>query len=290
MKISRIQILRSLFTTTVLLGLLTSCSSLLYYPSKEELVYRNRMPIKPEDVYFPSEDGAKLHAWYFHSTVADTSDYTILMFHGNAQNLTTHFFTLFTAPSQGYDYLIFDYHGYGESEGKPSPLATVEDGRAALRWLAKKQPGKPIVVFGQSLGGAVALRTVLDMKNEVPVKLVVVDSTFASYRSAGRSVLAHSWITWLFQPLGWLLLSDKEAPEDDLGKLAPTPLIVIHGTKDQTIDFALGQKLYSEASEPKEFWEVPGGRHTDFMFVENGKYATRFYETLEKYCPRKVSK
>ena len=287
---SSAKILRSLLSLTAVATLLTSCSSMLYYPSKEELVYRDKMPLKPVDVYFPSEDGTKLHGWYFNSTISDTSDCTILFFHGNAQNLSTHFFNLFTAPSQGYEYLIFDYHGYGESEGKPSPEATVQDGRAALRWLAKKKPGKPIIVFGQSLGGAVALRTVLDMKNEIPVKLVIVDSTFPSYRSAGRSVLSHSWITWLFQPLGWLLLSDKEAPEDDLGKLAPTPLVVIHGTKDQMINFALGKRLFDEASEPKEFWEIPDGRHTDFMFVDNGKYAIRFYETLDKYCPRKASK
>lgn len=278
------RIMTTIFSCLISLVSVTGCSSLLYYPTRVEHVVRQKMPLQPEDVYFQSNDGVRLHGWYFKSPSRQPARCVILQFHGNAQNLSTHFFSLYSAPQKGYDYFIFDYHGYGQSEGTPSPEATVADGHAALRWLKARHPDRPIVVFGQSLGGAVALRTVLDLKNEIPVKLVVVDSTFSSYRSVARSVLAHNWFTWPLQPLGWLLMSDAQAPAKDLHKLSPTPLIVIHGDRDPTVDFTHGERIFELAKEPKEFWRIPGGLHTNFMWTDGGIYAHRFYETLDRHC------
>ena len=178
--------------------------------------------------------------------------------------------------------MIFDYHGYGTSEGEPSPAATIADGHAALREMRKLYPDKKIVVFAQSLGGAIGLRAVIDMKNEVPVSLVVADSTFASYRSVARSTLAHGWITWPFQPLGWLVMSDEFAPRDVLSNLAPTPLVVIHGEKDRTVSIDMGWDVYDHAAQPKEFWSIPGGTHTDSMY--RPAIAKRFIEKLDSIC------
>ena len=257
---------------------------MLYYPTRHEHVDRKLMPIKPEDMTITSADGTKLHAWRFKSALKKSSPCVILQFHGNAQNLSTHFYSFYTAPSQGYDYVTFDYRGYGSSEGKPSPKGTLEDGHAALRSVHALYPGRPIVVVGQSLGGAVALRTVADLKDEIPVRLVVVDSTFSSYRSVARRTLAHSWLTWLFQPLGWLTMSDEYAPKGRIKNLSPIPLVVIHGTKDRAVDYELGREVFVEASEPKEFWEIPDGNHIDFMYREKGMYAERFYDKLDSIC------
>lgn len=252
------------------------------------------MPIKPEDVTFESTDAkgqkAQLHGWYFKSILKpeSTANCTILFFHGNAQNISTHFFSLYSAPSQGYDYFIFDYRGYGSSEGTPSPEGTVADGRAALQWLHDRDPKKKIVVLGQSLGGAIGLKSVQEMNGKVPIELFVADSTFTSYKSAARQVLAKGWVTWLLQPLGWLLMGDKFAPNRDMHKLSPIPLVVIHGDADQVIDFSLGEKLYDQAPGPKEFWRVPGGRHTDFMWAAKGEFAEKFYNRLDEVCVSKV--
>lgn len=277
-----IRLLRQL--PILFLLLLCSCSSMLYYPDRPELVDRAKLPLKPQDIYFNSANGAKLHGWYFESTVAHKRSCVLLFFHGNAQNLSSHFLNLYSAPEQGYDYFIFDYQGYGESEGHPTPRHTVEDGEAAMRWLASKQSRKSIVVFGQSLGGIVALKTVLNLKNEITPKAVFADSTFSSYRSAGRAVLNQSWLTWLFQPFGWFLLSDEMAPKGHVAELSPIPLIVIHGTNDRAIPEQLGKSLYAEAAEPKEFWEISNGRHTDFMFRDRRQYADKFFDKLDSFC------
>jgi fermentation-respiration switch protein FrsA (DUF1100 family) len=278
------------FTILLCILLLTGCSSFLYYPTRYEHVRRERLPVKPEDIEFTSEDGTKLHGWYFHAPASTRRNCTIVFFHGNAQNLTTHFLTLLSAPPRGYDYFIFDYRGYGSSEDKPpSPATTAADGRSAIRWVKKYDPKQNLIIFGQSLGGAVALRSTIDLLSEVKPKAVIVDSTFSSYQAVGRSVLSKSWITWLLQPLPYLLLSDRYAPESDLPKLSPIPLLVIHGDQDQTVDFKMGERVFAHAVEPKEFWRVENGHHTDFMWHTEpgdpaGKYAKKFYEYLDQKC------
>lgn len=272
--------LRGLMVSLCIL-ILSSCSSVFYQPSREELIDRKKLTLQPQDVYFTSEDGVKLHGWYFKSPKFPKPKGVILFFHGNAQNLTTHFFSIYHAPDMGYEYFIFDYRGYGESEGSPTPKGTVMDGRAALRWIKHQNPNLPLFVFGQSLGGAVAMRTVLDLKAEIPVDLVIVDSTFASYRSAACSVLSNSWLTWIFQPIGWLIVDNSQGVKSDLKKLSPIPLVVIHGEEDPVVNFSLGEDVFAAAVEPKEFWKIPHGRHIDFMWRENGAYSDRFFQTLD---------
>jgi fermentation-respiration switch protein FrsA (DUF1100 family) len=260
----------------------SGCSSMLYYPTRIEHVDRKKMIVKPIDLTFPSEDGTILHAWQFHAAAGTPSKCVILQFHGNGQNLSTHFFSLYWTLEHGLDYLTFDYHGYGSSGGEPSPKATVEDGHAALRKIHELYPSKKIVVVAQSLGGAIGLRSVIDMRNEIPVALVIADSTFASYRSVARSVLSRHWQTWLFQPVGWLVMSDAYAPGDEIAKISPTPLVVMHGDHDQTVDISLGRNVFERAHEPKEFWEIPGGQHTDGLFRPD--IQKRFLDKLATIC------
>lgn len=243
------------------------------------------MPVAPVDVHFKSEDGVPLHGWYFAAPVENRKNCTILFFHGNAENLTSHFYALYSAPANGYNYFIFDYRGYGQSGGdSPNPKGTVADGRAAIQWLRKHEPDRSIVIFGQSLGGAIALRAVLDLRKDFSPKAVIVDSTFPSYQSVARWALSQSWLTWFLQPLTYVLLSDRYAPDGQVAQLSPVPLLVIHGTQDHVVGHEMSDRLFSMASEPKEFWKIEGGQHIDFMWRDNGKYATKFYEYLDKYC------
>lgn len=240
------------------------------------------MPVQPHDIYFASEDGTKLHAWQFTHAAGQPSKCVVLQFHGNGQNMTTHFYSLYWILEYGVDYMTFDYHGYGESDGKPSPKATVEDGHAVLRKVHELYPDKKIVVLAQSLGGAIGLRAAIDERNEVPIALIFADSTFASYRSVARSVLAKHWLTWLFQPIGWLAMSDAYAPGDDIAKLSPIPLVVIHGDADQIVDVSMGRDVFARARDPKELWIVPQGQHTDAL--SRSAYQKLFIDKIASVC------
>lgn len=257
------------------------CSSLFYYPEKKELVYRHKLPIQPEDIYFETADGVKLHGWYFKALELKEPKAVIVQFHGNGENLTTHFLSLYEAPARGIAYMIFDYRGYGESAGKTTPAGTVKDGVAAIRWMHAKYPDKPLVIFAQSLGGAVAFRSVNIIKNEIPISLFLADSTFPDYRTAARTVFAHSVLTFLFQPLAWAVVDNSESPKEDIPELSPIPLIIVHGTKDRVLNQSLGKEVFALAKEPKEYWAIPDGQHADFMFRDEGKYAGKFFERVD---------
>jgi len=245
-----------------------SCSSMLYHPSQHIYYDPKKLGISPQEVNFKSSDGTKLHGWYFANKKLKAKA-LIVFYHGNAQNISSHYLALIPLLEFGYDFFIFDYHGYGKSEGKPSPAATVADGEAALLWAHKNYPNLPIVIFAQSLGSVIALKNSIDLKEKVPLRFIIIDSGFTSYQSIARKVLARSWITWPFQWLSYITLSDRYAPGEDIAKISPIPLLVIHGSNDAIIPFSAGEKLFSLAKEPKTFWKIDDGRHTDALSRKN---------------------
>lgn len=253
---------------------LSACSSVYYHPDQVTYVDVEKMSPKPEDVWIDVEEGVRLHAWLL--APPGPARGLIVHFHGNAQNLTSHWAFLRSAPEHGFAHLIFDYRGYGRSTGKPSPAGLVADGKAVLRYASAR--GLPLFVFAQSLGGAVAMRTLIELRGEVPVRRLIVDSSFASYRSEARRVMAGHALTWLLQPIAWLIVDNSAAPGSRVREIAPIPMLVVHGENDHVVPFALGEKVFDSAGEPKEFWRVPLGVHTDFMFRKS--YRDRLWALL----------
>ncbi|MFS4457838.1 alpha/beta hydrolase [Bdellovibrio sp. HCB2-146] len=268
------------FAATVLALASLGCSSMLYYPKTEKLFDPARVQLEPEDIYFKSSDGNMLHAWYFASKTKENKG-TVLFFHGNGENLTSHFLTFRWLPEQGYSYLIFDYPGYGTSSGKPSPEGTVKAGIAAAEWLVANKKPTNLIIYGASLGGNVALRTAEEIKGRIPFNHVIIEASFPSYRKMGAQVLSRSWITWLFQPIGYLVLSDKWAPKD-ISQFSPTPMLFIAGDKDWIVEPEQSQKLFELAKDPKEIWIIPGGHHGDLYEINKGELRGRLLQYLEK--------
>lgn len=281
LRLASCTIIRSFIVFWVLVLAGSSCSSLFYFPSHYKYFDPAKSGHQPEDIWFKGEDQAPLHGWYFKQNKLSKAKASFLFFHGNGENLSSHFMALLWILEEGYDFFIFDYRGYGETPGKPTPENTVQDGHAALRWLHQKDPSIPLVVFGQSLGGAVSLRTVIDLKDEIPVRLVVVDSTFSSYRAIAQKVLTRQSMSWPLQPIVPFLVSDHYAPGSQIESLSPIPLVVIHGDEDTAVDFSLGQRVYELAKDPKEFWRVPGGTHIDAFWRHHGLFRKKLLEKLK---------
>jgi uncharacterized protein len=272
---------------TFLLPLLTACSSFLYYPSPLKFVQPESLKYPPEEITFYEDlqQNKKLVAWYF-KTPAKTSRGIFLIFHGNAQNISTHFWSMYWALDKGYDIFIFDYPGYGGSKGPLTPASTVESGNRAISYVQQKWPEQKIIIVGQSLGGAIALRAVADLENRKNICAVVADSTFSSYERMGQKALSSTWVTWPLQLLPYLVLSDRYAPEGRIDKISPLPLFVIHRKKDPIVPFLEGKKVYDEAKEPKEWHPVEGIGHvsafTDSDRVENQRLLLDFLKICEK--------
>lgn len=271
------KIIKSLFIICLPV-LLLGCSHLLYHPTQQMYVDPAKLNPSPEQVEIPFRDG-HLIAWYF-KPIDQEPKANILFFHGNAQNISSHFYSLFWIAKQGYGFLIFDYPGYGGSSGKPTPESTTASGEAALQWLAQNHSGTPIALFGQSLGGNIALYTAA--KTKASLCLVAVESTFKSYRKVAQRILAKSPITWALQPLGYLLMSDKYAADDHISDISPVPLLVIHSRLDSVVSFENGEDVFNAAKAPKEFLQLPEGEHIQaFTGPANAMNRKKFLEALE---------
>lgn len=271
--------LRQLFCCTVMALLLSGCQSLFYMPLHDKIYEPTQINMNPEDVFLLTESGNKIHGWYFSSKTKDSKG-TVLFFHGNAENITSHFLMFRWLPEQGYNYFIFDYPGYGLSSGKPTPESTVESGVAAAQWIRQKKDQRSLIIYGQSLGGIIAMKTAEELKEQVPLKAVIIDGSFSSYKKITRRVLNRKWWTWWLQPVSYLFISDAEAPEP-LNQISPVPLLFIHGDQDSVIEPESSQEMFQASTEPKELWIIPGGGHGNLYEIHQGQLRQRLLNYLE---------
>jgi fermentation-respiration switch protein FrsA (DUF1100 family) len=258
----RISVWRSiLFWMLAVLALQTGCTHLFFKPTKELVMSPEVLKYSPSDVYFTSSDGVILHGWYFR---AKEERGTILICHGNVENLSTHVKLDLWLIDAGYNLFIFDYRGYGRSEGTPTVQGINRDAEAALETLLFTLPRvnhDTIIVFGKSLGGAVAVYTVANSPYRNRVKALILDSAFSSYRAIAREKIADSILGWPFQyPLSWLV-NDDFSPIKYIKRIAPVPVVIIHGKADDIVPEHHGRILYDAALSPREFWEPDVSGH-----------------------------
>jgi len=195
-----------------------------------------------EPVTLGTEDGEKLAAWWVHHEHAAG---TVLIFHGNAGNISHRLDYLTMFHRLGYSSLIVDYRGYGQSTGSPSEEGTYRDAEAAWDWLTSKQGLAPgdIVLLGESLGGAVATW----LAARVNPRALVIASTFTSVPELGAQV-------YPFLPVR--LISRFSYGTREAVKAVKAPILIAHSREDDIIPFTHEQALYEAAREPKQFLEM----------------------------------
>jgi fermentation-respiration switch protein FrsA (DUF1100 family) len=217
-----------------------------------------------EDVFFSTSDGVKLHGWF----VPGSGDLTLLWFHGNAGNISHRIDNLSLLRRRlGVSVFIFDYRGYGRSEGKASEKGTYLDAQAALDYLRSRDDVGPdlerkLVLFGRSLGCAVAVQ----MATRHNVYAVILESAFTSIRAMAERA-------YPYVPVGVLILM-VQARYDSLSKIGDvhSPLMVLHGDRDEIAPMELGRELFDAANEPKRFYTIEGAGHNDTYIVGGEAY------------------
>lgn len=247
----------------------------MHYPPK-------RLGHKPNEIKFESSDKVKLFAWHFPSKIKKTKG-TIIQFHGNAENISSHYVSLVWVINYGYHHFIFDYRGYGGSEGQPDQKGTYLDALAALNeaWKIhqKHTPNKKFIVYAQSLGGAIAMRAIEDFKHKKSIDLIVLDSTFSSYQRVARRTLSRRWFTWIFSPLAWVLISDQYSADESIEN-NKIPLLVIHDKDDPSVPFSCSEDIYEKTKTKKDFWKLEDGRHIAVFAPDRIKNRERFVKFL----------
>lgn len=257
----------------------SGCSGVFLQPDRRLHAKPEQVGAKWEEARFASADGTPLTGLWL-SARPGPGKGVLVQFHGNGENMTSHFLYVWWLTLEGWDVLAFDYRGYGASGGKKSLAGSVEDGVAALRYAREKAAGRPLAVVGQSLGGALALAS-LEKDGGEGVKALVLDSTFASYRAIAREKLGLLWLTWpLRHPLS-LLVGDSLAAERFARRRKPVPLLFFHGEGDPVVPLHHGRRLFDAAAGPKEFVAVPGSGHTEALGARRAEFKDRLVAFLD---------
>lgn len=235
-------------------GLLASCSGMFFFPHRKEITNPEKLHLAHRDIEFASADGTALHGWLLLAQGPPKG--TVVFLHGNAENISTHVMFVSWLPAKGFNVFIADYRGYGRSGGVPEIAGAYADATRILE-VAMQQPETRdgnFVLFGQSLGGALALRLGASIADRARLRAVIAESALSDYRAIAREKLAGLWPTWLFQwPLA-MLVNNRYSPIKTIDRIAPTPLLLMHGTADNIVPARHSVRLYKAASKPKELW------------------------------------
>jgi len=247
--------------------------SALFFPSRDLHTLPADLNIPFEDVWFDS-GGVSLHGWFLPAEGREV----VLWLHGNAGNIADRLDHAAAMKEQlGVSSFLFDYRGYGKSEGTPAEKGIYRDAASAFQWLVTEKGIDPssIILFGHSLGSAVAVDLALDEGNEAGG--LVLESPFTSAGDVARMLYPRLPV----KPFMSVKL-------DNLGRVGKVsmPVLVIHGEEDVTIPFEMGKKVFEAAPEPRSFLPVPGAGHSDCYIVGGERYWEAWRKLIRKVpCP-----
>lgn len=224
--------------------------SMIFFPDWEGRELRHSpadVGLQYSDVEFFTEDGTKIHGWF----VPHAKPRVVLIYcHGNAGNIGLRLAPILRWHTLGASILIFDYPGFGQSEGQPSEQGTYASARAAWNYLTETQkiPANRVVLFGRSLGGGVAAQ----LATEVEARGLIMASSFTSVPDVAAEIY---W--WL--PLQSLMTVRYESLQK-IGSIH-YPVLVMHSPDDEVVPYAHGKRLYENANDPKQFFQMKGGHN-----------------------------
>lgn len=257
--------MRMLLNLLMILAVAYMAVVLLVYFGQSRLIYFPQIGQEISDTpdaigmdYTPvniaTADGETLHGWWV--TVPDAKG-AVLFFHGNAGNISHRINFLVMFKQLGYNTLLFDYRGYGQSSGAPSESGMYLDAQAAWRYLTATQgiTAERIALFGESLGGAVAAWLAAREKPG----LLVLASTFTSVPDMAAEI-------YPFLPVRWLARFHYNTLESL--QSVTCPVLIAHSPEDEIVPFEHGQQLFQAAPEPKQFLTLEGGHNSGFIFMQ----------------------
>lgn len=239
--------------------------SVVFHPERYAEGAAWKTPQGGEDVWFASASGERLHGWYVRAqNVEAERAATVIYFHGNGGNINTIGWLGKRLAERGFNVLLFDYRGYGRSEGKVTDERGIySDADAAYDYVLRERRVSPekIVLYGQSLGTTAAV----DLAAQRPCGAVILESGLSSASDMASLILP--WVpAWVHRYAGNHFESAKK-----LGQVS-APVLVAHGTIDRTIPVEQGYKLYAAAKEPKRLIIVPGAGHNDVVATGGREY------------------
>ena len=244
--------------------------SFIYFPPRfpEGFPPPELYPRHVEDVWLTTLDKVRVNAWYLPNPA---SEKVLLWFHGNAENIGQGLEHLTFYSRLALNVLAVDYRGYGKSEGSPDETGVYRDADAAYDYLIQDRHIQPknIVVFGHSLGGAVAI----DLASRRECGGLIVQSSFTSAKDMARRLFRIPLFEYI-----------PKSRFDSLAKIrrVRAPILIVHGTRDEVVPLSMGQRLFQAAPEPKFFFPVQDAGHNDVTEVGGDALLGQFKFLLEQ--------
>ena len=227
--------------------------SLTFSPTREVPYSPGDIGLEYEKVQLQTSDGLILSGWYVPSKKAH---HTVLLCHGNGGNIAYTLDSVNIFNETGFNCLIFDYRGYGHSQGTPTEIGVYLDAQAAYDWLVKekKVPTSELIICGKSLGGSIAA----NLARGVDAEGLIIESSFTSYADIGQKfypyMMVRPFARYGFKTYEYL-------------KQVKCPVLIIHSRDDEVVPFEFGLRLYEEAAnEPKDFVEIFGSHNDGFLY------------------------
>lgn len=270
-----------------LVGSFSACSSLsgfLFYPHEGHYQTPEGLGVDYETIRFESE-GFELENWLLLPKSGTEQKGTVLYLHGNGENISTHMNSVAWLTLEGYKVFLLDYRGYGNSEGASTLRSALYDVHQAHLWLSKHEE-LPLFLFGQSMGGALAITYAANIDNVQeedlkPIQALVAESAPADWPQVAREAMRNHWLTWLIQ-IPASFIESKYNPEEHIGQLTNIPILLMHSKQDPIVSYGHYEQLLAAAEEADvhvETYQTLGG-HTQGLAYEQAR--KRFIEFIEK--------
>jgi fermentation-respiration switch protein FrsA (DUF1100 family) len=248
---------------------------MIFYPIRELYQTPADWGFDYENVIFNTADDVQLHGWYIPHK---QSEHVLLFFRGNAGNISHRRDSIEIFHRLGLNIFIIDYRGYGKSKGRPGEQGLYQDADAAWHYLTEEKgfSANQIIIFGRSLGGAVAA----SLASGVQARGLILESTFSSAQDFARSV---------FPVLSRLVFMRYDFNTAEKIQRVHYPVLVLHSPDDEIMPFHLGEKVFQLAHQPKRFVSMKGDHNYGFIRSqpEYEQELAKWLETLSKYMERK---
>ena len=229
----------------------------IFFPTKDFSEVPDSFGFEHEDIFLKTRDGLKINAWFVPAKESYATKHTILFSHGNGGNISHRISKIAILNQLGLNVFIYDYRGYGKSEGRPSEAGIYLDAQAAYNYLTKEKgvSADKIIGYGESLGCAVTV----DLASRVKLKALILEGAFSRAKDMAGEIFP-LFPSFLFH-----------SKFDSLTKIRAItiPKLFIHSSNDEIVPIQLCRKLYDAAPAPKFFTTLEGGHNTSFLDCES---------------------
>lgn len=240
-------------------------ASMIFFPVRDFSLKPENIGLAAEDVFVKTEDGIKLHGWFL---PAQNSEACLLLFHGNADNISIRLPMAKAWVNRSVSVLLLDYRGYGKSEGNiHSSSDLIKDAKAGLDWLKNTKHYSPshIVLYGESIGSVPAV----ELAGQEAFKAVILEAPFTSLKDMAKL---------LYGMAPDFILKGFEMNNEEKIAHLKCPVLILQGTEDEVVPPSMGQRLFQKAPEPKSFFGIKGGHHNDLAEIAGEEYYAKPYE------------